>query len=298
VKYGHKGPPHHIAITKMLTIIKSIIFVADVELAKLTGVDIVWTIHDKYDHEENHKNIQILMGQYLVRRVDKIKVECSEAEKIVRDLYSVPSSKTIHVIPEGNYIDEYENAVTKKEARSELDIDSDDFVYLYFGSMRPYKGLPELVEAHTKSKQLDNTQLFLVGQERGEDDVQSALQKARESDNITVVTEYIPDDEIQLYFNAVDTVALPFRNILTSGSVLLSMGFGCPLVVRKLGCIPEIVPIENFLYKSQIEGLRQAMIAAYETENLDDISDQNLARAEELNWSFVAKETIRMYTTI
>ncbi len=56
----------------------------------------------------------------------------------------------------------------------------------------------------------------------------------------------VPDDELQLYFNACDVVALPFRQVLNSGSLLLAMSFGCPIVAQRLGSIPEVTCPEGW----------------------------------------------------
>jgi glycosyltransferase involved in cell wall biosynthesis len=50
----------------------------------------------------------------------------------------------------------------------------------------------------------------------------------------------VEGDELQIYFNACDLVALPFRKVLNSGSLLLAMSFGCPVVAPRMGSIPEV----------------------------------------------------------
>lgn len=297
-KYGYDAPYHQRFLTKIATIFRLFLLVLDVELTRLFGPKIVWTVHDKYDHNENHRHVQIIAGWYLTRRVDDIEVKCSSAEDIIRELYRIPESKEVNIIPHGNYIGEYENSVNKKEAREELSIGKDTFVYLYFGSMRAYKGLPELIEVYNTFEKREDSKLLLVGKKRNEGPVISALNRAEDINEIITVTEYVPDVDVQLYFNAADVVVLPFRDILGSGSALLALSFGCPLVVRKKGCVPDIVPEENFLYEGQIIGLQQAMFAAYEAEDLDDISEQNFASAEALDWASIAMETKQMYESI
>ena len=74
----------------------------------------------------------------------------------------------------------------------------------------------------------------------------------------------VPDEELQLYFNACDLVALPFRQVLNSGSLLLAMSFGCPVVAPRLGSIPEVACPEGwFGYDAaNPDGLRSALRAA------------------------------------
>jgi glycosyltransferase involved in cell wall biosynthesis len=295
VKYGYEAPLYQRLLTKFLTVLKFLALILDVELTKLFGTKIVWTVHNKYDHDKNHKCVQIIAGWYFTKRINAVDVKCESAEHTIRDLYRIPKSESIYVIPHGNYIGQYKNTVNKETARSELDIEQNSFVFLYFGSMRAYKGLPELIEVYSSLEGMNDSQLLLVGNKRNVRPVRLALREANSLDDVTTIPEYVAEDEVQLYFKAADAVVLPFRNILGSGSTLLALSFGCPLVVRRKGCIPDIVPRTNFLYDSQIKGLRQAMINAYEADSLDEISEQNFARAETLSWSSVAKETKQMY---
>jgi beta-1,4-mannosyltransferase len=69
---------------------------------------------------------------------------------------------------------------------------------------------------------------------------------ARPGVRIELTDAVVPDDELQLYFNACDVVALPFRQVLNSGSLLLAMSFGCPVVAPRLGSIPEVACPEGW----------------------------------------------------
>jgi glycosyltransferase involved in cell wall biosynthesis len=65
-------------------------------------------------------------------------------------------------------------------------------------------------------------------------------QAACEGRRVRYDPRLVPDEELQIYFNACDLVALPFRQILNSGSLLMAMSFGCPIVAPRHGSIPEI----------------------------------------------------------
>lgn len=55
----------------------------------------------------------------------------------------------------------------------------------------------------------------------------------------------IPDEELQLFYNAADVVVLPFKQILTSGSLVLAMSFGKAVVTPHLESLLEILPEEG-----------------------------------------------------
>ncbi|MFB6225472.1 MAG: glycosyltransferase, partial [Candidatus Paceibacteria bacterium] len=298
VKHGYRPPLLYRILTLFPTLIKSLLFVIDVEITKLLGIRLVWTVHDKYDHDQNHKQIQILMGMYLSRRVDAITVASNNGEQIIRDLFHIPDEQNIYTIHHGNYIDVYEDNIDSEEARSRIGVNQNEFVYLYFGSIRAYKGIPELINAYLQLDSAGESHLLIVGNARHEESVQTAIETAKHACDITIIPEYISDNELQIYFNAANVVVLPFRDVLTSGSVILAMGFGCPLVVPNIGCIPDILPGENFLYPPGEKNLTEAMIDAQESGSLSAIGGKNYMKATNMTWRDAAQQTKEMYTSI
>jgi glycosyltransferase involved in cell wall biosynthesis len=61
------------------------------------------------------------------------------------------------------------------------------------------------------------------------------------SDYITWHNKYIPDSEVSNYFSASDVVALPYRTASQSGVTQMAYSYDLPVVVTKVGGLPEIV---------------------------------------------------------
>ena len=53
--------------------------------------------------------------------------------------------------------------------------------------------------------------------------------------------KFIPDEEVQVFFHAADVVILPYRAVLTSGSAILAISFGKPVVAPALGLITDLI---------------------------------------------------------
>ncbi|MEZ4597387.1 MAG: glycosyltransferase [Chloroflexota bacterium] len=49
----------------------------------------------------------------------------------------------------------------------------------------------------------------------------------------------VPDDRMQVFLRAADVMVLPYRDVLTSGSAILAMTFGLPVVAPRIGCLPR-----------------------------------------------------------
>jgi beta-1,4-mannosyltransferase len=78
-------------------------------------------------------------------------------------------------------------------------------------------------------------------------------------DRLRSIIRFIHDDEIQICINADDVVALPYRDILISGSALLFMSFGRPLIIPRLRCVTELLDDRGaFLYDSRDPGALDA----------------------------------------
>jgi glycosyltransferase involved in cell wall biosynthesis len=113
---------------------------------------------------------------------------------------------------------------------------------------------------------------------------------------IRISARAIPDEDLQLYINAADILAFPFRHVLTSGSVILAMSFGRPVIVPNLGCLPELVGDDaGIAYDpANPEGLVVALQQATES----DLASMGAAAARRVNtvsWRSLAQETAKVY---
>lgn len=294
-KYGQDDSRCYIAITWIVTLLRAPLFIVDILLCRIFGIKFVWTVHDKYNHEGCHKSLQVFISIVLARIVDSIKVECPKAKEIIRDLYRIPDSKNINVIHEGHYMEYYPNEIDTETARDHLNLEPDELVFLYFGSIRSYKGTPELLETFLDLDSSINAKLLVVGQPRDDASLESVLKRAKRSESIELIVEYVADDDVQKFFNAADVVVLPFRDVLTSGSTLMALGFGRPMIVPRVGCIGDIVPDDNFLYDQNESGLATAIERAIESDDLERIGKTNLEAAAGRPWDEAARETVRFY---
>jgi len=286
----HWQHPFLLSSNKWKTILKSTSFICKLILLKLLGIKIVWTVHNIVNHERRFSSIELFFSKILARLCDKLIVHCPSAKEEVMKVYGIGNS-SIAVIPHGKY--NYENRMSREQARKMLQLDSSDFVFLYFGQIRPYKGVYELIDAF---KMLGNAkaQLLIVGNPYDKDIV---IKNRSENKNIKTILKFVPNEEIQIYMNAADIVVIPYKEILTSGAVILAMSFGKPVIAPKMGCISDILNEKGgFLYQGE-DGLLEAMKTALNTseEKLNKMGKYNFKLAERLNWNSIAENTYEIY---
>ena len=135
--------------------------------------------------------------------------------------------------------------IPKEEARKRLEIKPEKNVLLFFGFVREYKGLKYLIQAMPEVvKQVEYTELLIVGDFAGEEEKQRYLDMIQEcgvQDHIKAYDGYIPDKEVEKFFAACNLVVLPYISATQSGIVQIAYGFEKPVVVTNVGGLPDVV---------------------------------------------------------
>ncbi len=107
---------------------------------------------------------------------------------------------------------------------------------LFFGLLRPYKGLDLLLEAF---RQVEGAELWIVGNPRM-DVAPLRAAAAAAPGRVRFVTRFIEDAEIPAIFRRADLVVLPYRDAEHSGVLYTGLAFGKPLVLSAVGGFPEV----------------------------------------------------------
>jgi glycosyltransferase involved in cell wall biosynthesis len=130
------------------------------------------------------------------------------------------------------------------EARAILGLKDDEDYLLFFGFIRRYKGLKFLLEALAKVRQTRQRPLkLLVAGEFWEDErpYRELVQQLGLNDAVIFYNNYIPNEDIPLYFSAADVVVMPYLEATQSGIAQLAIGFEKPMISTAVGGMPETV---------------------------------------------------------
>lgn len=132
--------------------------------------------------------------------------------------------------------------VTRDQARHELQLQGP--VVLFFGLVRPYKGLDVLLHAIARARAHRPMTLLVVG-EFYED--RARYERLRTElgldDCVRFVDRYVPNDEVEPYFRAADIVVLPYKSATQSAIVQVALTFERPAIVTRVGGLPESVRV-------------------------------------------------------
>lgn len=115
---------------------------------------------------------------------------------------------------------------------------------LFFGVIRPFKGLEDLIMAFDAllENEIEKYWLTIVGETWEEWTKPTELiERSRYRDRITFVNRYVSDEEVAQFFSEADVVVLPYHRSSTSGPLHIAMSYGLPLVVTSVGGLIEAV---------------------------------------------------------
>ncbi len=175
---------------------------------------------------------------YLFDKLDGHIVQSSQTENELQEVVENPIyEKRFHPI-----YTNFPKKIDKITARKKLGLSAKNII-LYFGIIRDYKGFDILLNAIAELKDSGLDFHLLAGGEcYGSDEKYTQLiSNLGISDYITWHNKYIPDSEVSNYFSAADVVALPYRTASQSGVTQMAYSYDLPVIVTKVGGLPEIV---------------------------------------------------------
>ncbi len=136
----------------------------------------------------------------------------------------------------------YHSSYTQQTAREKLGL-SDQPVILFFGLIRPYKGLDILINAlGLIQADLDNFKAYILG-EAYEDEQKylDLISSTGIASQVVYRNEFIPDDELPLYFAACDVLVLPYRTATQSGIIGIAFQMDRPVIATRVGGLGEYI---------------------------------------------------------
>jgi glycosyltransferase involved in cell wall biosynthesis len=137
--------------------------------------------------------------------------------------------------------------VDRAVARAALGVAADASVALFFGFVRPYKGLVHLIDALPLAlPQVPRLRLIVAGECWGSSEPYAARAAAcGVADRVRFDDHYIPNEDVGHYFAAADVVVLPYVQASQTGVVTQASEAGVPAIVTRVGGLPETVDDGN-----------------------------------------------------
>lgn len=270
-------------------------FLTKVQTFKQNGGSVIWTIHNKLPHDIKFKNPEVEFHESLAELVDVIHLHDLSSVNIVEKEYKIDRSK-IKIIKHGDYIDSYLNTMSIEKARHILNIPAENLVFGFVGQLRPYKGLDVFIDAASKITRLANVSAIIAGKPVWPLVKGKITQQCQIHEGINVFEDFIPDNELQVYINSSDFIVLPYKEILTSGSVFLAASFGKPIIVPDIPAF-QTLKTEEFIFtydpsiKNSLYNLLESL-GSYDKELIKKIGKKSIDYARSLSWNDISSELL------
>ncbi|MDQ3735757.1 MAG: GDP-mannose--glycolipid 4-beta-D-mannosyltransferase [Actinomycetota bacterium] len=175
-------------------------------------IAIVRTVHNPTPHEPGGTLERWLLGW------------CARQTALwigLNDSTELPAGRPSVVIPIGHYRDHYADAALGEQLPGRL---------LYFGLVRRYKGVLQLIDAFRNLSEPSAT-LRIVGQPNSADLRQAVESASRDDPRIVVELRYVEDDALARHISEAEMVVLPYAQMHNSGAVLLALSLDRPVLV-------------------------------------------------------------------
>lgn len=285
--YGHSGPLRARLDWLRLRLVLGYL--------RRRGTRLVYTVHNLHHHEDRFPHLQEAAHAWLFARADAVHVHDAATAEEVAARWG--RRERVFVIPHGHYREVYPADVSRAEARRRLDLPADAFVYLCLGQIRPYKGIDRLIHAF-QTLQDPTAMLVIAGHLTSEAYGRHLHRLIGGHPGIRLHTEYIPDHELQVFFNAADACVLPYRRTTTSGAALLALSFGKPIVAPALGPFPELIADGNGVLFAAGEADLIAALRAVRALDPDRARTAALRMAATRDWDLLGAQHAAVYRQI
>lgn len=188
--------------------------------------------------------------------------------------------------------------IPKQEARLKLNLKQDDRVILFFGLIRKYKGLDLLIEAFSLLKANPHNKLLIAGEfYEDKQPYFDLISKYKLEEQIILLNQFIPNDDVKYYFSAADIVALPYRSATQSGVTQVSFHFEVPTLVTNVGGLGEIIPhnVAGYVVEPKPQAIASSLEDYFENKKEQAFTEGMKQEKQKYEWSIFVNEIITLY---
>jgi beta-1,4-mannosyltransferase len=269
-------------------------FLVVLRVCRMFGAHLVWTAHNVLPHEPVFAD-DVAARRALVEASDLVLVHSQATLDELAALGAVPRRNA--VIRHG--------PISSSLAAGSLrtpGVGDRPREFLFFGRIREYKGVDDLLAAFLAMPDDIAAHLTIAGQ--CDDPKLRSLLHAfarRGGARLRLRLEYVPGDEVAQLLGAADVVVLPFRRVSTSGSAMLALSHGRPLIVPDLAGLTDLPDQAVLRYDGEVAGLTDALVrlACAADETLAAMSAAARSYASQATWQEIAERTVsEMYSVL
>ena len=205
--------------------------------ARLLGLKVILTVHDI----ESFGSPRSALTRRLAMAGASALVFQNRFSKAAFERLRAGPTQRSAIIPHGHYVDDYPSPPSREEARRQLGLDADEFIFLFFGNPREEKGLDLLIRALAALRDRPGWRLVTAGKMKPhqEADIRGLVEKTGLGNRVRIDARHIADDEAATYYRAANIVVVPYRRIYESGVTIMAMS------LERAALVSDLEPLTN-----------------------------------------------------
>ena len=205
-----------------------------------------------------------LLTSYFLNRIDGL---IAMSKSVLKESKTFRSDLSLGFCPHPIF-DNYGEKLPNSVAKQRLGLDADTSYLLFFGFIRDYKGLDLLLTAFADERLREFPVKLLVAGEyySSPEPYLKIIADRNLEDFIELRTDFIPDNEVNLYFSAADMIVQPYKTATQSGVTQIGYHFEKPMLVTNVGGLSEIIPNGKVGYSVEpvVDRIADALVDFYE----------------------------------
>lgn len=264
-------------------------------LARRNGHTKVLCQIDNVEPHEHHF-VDRPFNRYFLRAVDGFVYMSEQVHGELRAYTAAPALFSPHPL-----FSNFGERIDREEACRRIGLDPALRYALFFGLVRDYKGLDLLLDAWARLRRAGLTagrRLVVAGEfYTSPEPYLRQIADNGMAGEVILHDRFIPDEEVRNYFSAADFVVQPYKTATQSGVTQIAYQFCTPMVVTRVGGLPEIVPDGRVGYvcPPTAEGVADAVARIWDAATLERFRAGCAAERGRFSWDEMCRRIRELY---
>ena len=245
-----------------------------------------------------HRPGDQLLTNYFIQRIDGL---IAMSKSVLTDGQSFRKDLPVGYCPHPIF-DNYGQRLSFETAKEKLNLDVNTNYLLFFGFIRDYKGLDLLLNAFADTRLRKFPVKLLVAGEyySSPEPYLELIKKNGLEDLIELRTDFIADEEVNLYFSAADMVVQPYKSATHSGVTQIGYHFNKPMLVTNVGGLAEIIPDGKIGYVVEPESqkIADALVDFYANDRMAEFEANMVEEKKKFSWMNMVNTFLSVYNNI